>query len=184
MEGPSLGLTIESLIRQCWKLVPLCSELECHRLLQHRPFATYPVGCHRTTSCFVLADSPIEATESAISPSKLFKSSYSLRGTAYWLTESQSERANQRVWSTGISLSRHAKAPDSMLAKQMVVVDSVTVCASRQFGWSDTDSALAIIHSTRVGWTGRSHTETRVGTPICENHSRWQVPKKWFVSRS
>lgn len=158
MEETSLGLTIESLIRQCRRLVSLCSEFECHRYLQHRPFATDPVGCHQT-SCFILADSPIEATESAISPSKLFKSSYSLRETAYWLTEYQSERAYGGVWSTGISLSRHAKAPDSMLAMQMVVVDSATVCAPRQFGWSDTDSALAILMSwLRLSISNTAHS--------------------------
>lgn len=148
MQGPTLSLTIDSVIRQCRRLVSLCSESEPHRYFYHRPFPTYPVGCNRTTSCFVLAYSTIDATESAISPSKLFKFSYSLRGTALWLTGYQCEREDRLPWSTGFSPCDYAMAPDNMLAMQMVVVDSVTVCGSRQFGWSDTKSALA----TLISW--------------------------------
>lgn len=110
--------------------------------MQHLP------GWRPPTWHFVLVDSPIEARDNAISPSKLFKSSYTLQQTASWLIEYQFEKGNPQTWGAGLSAWENARTPDRMLAMQMVLVDSVTDCGPRQFGWTDIKSAL----TTLVSW--------------------------------
>lgn len=100
------------------------------------------------TAYIGLADENAEATGNAISPSSLFKMSYSLQGTASWLTAYQSERAESHEWGTGVSPCTSFMTPERILTMQMILVDRAAICFSRQFGWADTKSSLA----TLVSW--------------------------------
>lgn len=140
-------MAIESFIDQCQRLSSLCSEFEHHTYLKIQTAQHLP-NWGLSTSHSSSVDSSLGATDHAISPSKLFKSSYSLRGTASWLTEYQSAQANPQKWGTGLSPCEDLKTPDRMLAMQMVFVDFVIHCGPRQFGWADTKSAL----TTLVSW--------------------------------
>lgn len=90
-----------------------------------------------------------EATENQINPSDPFKASYTLRGTASWLTESQfsSEQPKSQNWGTGLSLCTQFMIPQQFLTIQMVLVDRVAVCGPKQFGWTDIKSALSTLDS-------------------------------------
>lgn len=90
----------------------------------------------------MLVDSSKEATDNAISSTSLFKVSYNFQGKAFWLTGYQSALADPQNLGLGVSLLPLAASPESVLFMQMVRVDSVTLCGSRLFGWTDTDSAL------------------------------------------
>lgn len=82
-----------------------------------------------------------EATDNAISPDRLFQISYCPRGKAAELAQR-------------IALSRYTSTSTSTdpFRIQTVIVDAVTDCGPRQFGWTDTKSAL----NTLVSWLNLS----------------------------
>lgn len=94
---------------------------------------------------FGLTDWKSEATDNAISPDSLFKMSYTLRETASWMTEYQSEQADPQTWISGARPGMSDVTPERTFAMQTVAVDSVTACGPRQFGWADTRSAVATL---------------------------------------
>lgn len=50
-------------------------------------------------------------------------------------------------WSTGAWPCTRLMTPERNLTMQMVLVDKAAICCSRQFGWTDTKPALAILQS-------------------------------------
>lgn len=73
--------------------------------------------------------------------------SYSLLGTASWLAGYQSAPHMSHEWTTGVLPCTELMTPERVLTMQMVLVDKAAICCSRQFGWTDTKPALAILLS-------------------------------------
>ena len=101
-----------------------------------------------------------EGSDYEINPGRLFQTSYSLQGTASWLTEYQSELVKLDAFDLGLSRNQAMWTSGDFLRIQTVIVDAVTDLGGRQFGWADTKSAL----TTLLTWLYLSGCVTAVGT--------------------